>query len=470
MPSNTLQPNYLELINSILTICYVHLDVLAGIIKERPLEFSPTHDFVRLALFVQEVINHRAENIFEKKVKFMNSGEVDTITRLTIESFKNPSTENKIPTRNTFAFTFIEGHIIFNKVEMICYSKRLEGLVESDKLPIPQPQAKSLLKEIKKYLEHAFEHDQSPYYSQKSEQSIEQEYLSVIRPEHEQEYFLHELKDSFKDQPQDPLEDPSQDYSKEFEDDKQSEEDYLIEQQMLQKIQLAKDYKQKHLQIIQKQEQEKQRLEKKIKRVEQSSKDQLKQAYQEYEQKLHNLIKDHKQQQKLQEVFAVVTSQDFNLRETSKKNKDGSLPIHLEAKEIDPPSLKLSYSVFDCDNNGGEDAPGMFTDNSYQYLGEFVVSSTSDCGRNCGRACDGCLAKAINISKEQPDTVNPLPQTTTPPVHDRKPWRKRDVMKSVWQKSILPFKRNKEPDNRKTRKRDLPKRLWERIKKKTNNQ
>ena len=68
--------------------------------------------------------------------------------------------------------------------------------------------------------------------------------------------------------------------------------------------------------------------------------------------------------------------------EPSKKNSEGPLPLHVEAKEIGPPLLSLSYFVFECDNNGGEDTFGMFTDNSYQYLGEYVVSDTSDGGIN----------------------------------------------------------------------------------------
>ena len=71
-----------------------------------------------------------------------------------------------------------------------------------------------------------------------------------------------------------------------------------------------------------------------------------------------------------------------NLIEPSKKNSEGPLPLHVEAKESGPPLLSLSYFVFECDNNGGEDTFGMFTDNSYQYLREYVVSDTSDCGIN----------------------------------------------------------------------------------------
>ncbi|CAL9728109.1 hypothetical protein MOUN0_C02344 [Monosporozyma unispora] len=651
MSSNTLKPDYLQLINSILAVCYVHLHFLARFIEEENNKYFYTQDQVREAVSIEKVINHRVEYIMKKKKRFMKSGKVESIACLTPNFFRNPSTGNKISSRNPFAFTFIEHDKVLDMDEMIDYYRELERLVEHHKLPISQPQAKKLLHEIREYLEYSFEYDQPPDYLQKNQQNnsqkfeqdnfqefeqdnfqkfeqdnsqkfeqdnsqkfeqdnsqkfeqenfqefeqdnsqkFEQENFQEFEQDNfaqefeqdnsqefeqdnfaqefeqdnsqkfEQENFAQELKDSFKHQPQDYLEDYSQDFlevveqeqpgnhSEEVEDDKQSDEDYLIEQQMLQRIQLAKDYKQNHFQIIQEKEQEKQRLEEEIKRIEQSSKNQLKQAYQEYEKNLQNLIKDHEQQQKLQEVFALVTSQDIKLRETnknknheggipppsssssssssseapsevtvstsdgscslqdmvslladrvgfteeqlemirlmkeekktketpttkepSKKNNEGSLPFHLEAKEIGPPPLKLSYSVFECDNNGGEDTSGIFTDNSYQYLGEFVVSSTSDCGKNCGRACDGCLTKAINICKEQPDTLIPLPQTNTPPVHDRKPWRKRDVMKSVWQKSILPFKRNKEPDNRKTRKRDVPKRLWERITKKTNNQ
>ncbi len=44
---------------------------------------------------------------------------------------------------------------------MIYYYRKLKGLVENHKLPIPQLEARILLKEIKEYLAHAFKQNQS---------------------------------------------------------------------------------------------------------------------------------------------------------------------------------------------------------------------------------------------------------------------------------------------------------------------
>ncbi len=67
IPSNTLQPKYLELINSILAICSVLLDLLGSCIKEENNKYFYTQDLLRNALSIAKVIDHRVKYITKEK-------------------------------------------------------------------------------------------------------------------------------------------------------------------------------------------------------------------------------------------------------------------------------------------------------------------------------------------------------------------------------------------------------------------